>query len=182
MAKLASFRTTKASSVKAPHTRLKRVSGNAIGSRSKKIIACEQCNFMVIHSPASKTTNPNPESKPGDFLPGSKFKTGDKCPRCSGPFLRLFDSQAEFGRAQELKILKSKGYVTDLRYQVAYPLTCNNKVVAKYIADFVYFDTLTGNEVVEDVKPKGGLVTDVFILKKAMFEACYDRPIAIVER
>jgi Protein of unknown function (DUF1064) len=177
--KLASFRTTKAT---APHTRLKRVSGNAIGSRSKKIVACEQCNFMVIHSPASKTANPNPESKPGDFLPGSKFKTGSVCPRCDLPLLRLFDSQAEFGRAQELKILKSKGYVTDLRYQVPYPLTCNGRVVAKYIADFVYFDTILSKEIVEDVKPKGGLVTDVFILKKAMFEACYDRPIAIVER
>jgi hypothetical protein len=162
--------------------KLKRVSGNAIGAKSKKIIGCEYCNFMVINSPSVKSSNPNPESKPEDFLPGAKLKTGDACPRCALPKLRLYDSQAEFGRAQELKLLQTKGYITDLKFQIPYELSCNGIKVCSYISDFVYTDTSTDIEIVEDVKPKGGLVTDIFILKRKMFRACYGKDILIVER
>jgi hypothetical protein len=172
----AKFKTTKSGG------KLRRVSGNAIGAKSKKIVGCEYCNFMAINSPSKEQNNPNPESKPEDFLPGAKFKTGSVCPRCSLPLLRLFDSQAEFGRAQELKLLQKSGQITGLKFQVPYELTCNGIKVATYISDFVYNDAATNKEIVEDVKPRGGLVTDIFILKSKMFKACYGKDIYIVER
>ena len=66
--------------------------------------------------------------------------------------------------------------ITDLRRQVPYVLISaqrdeNGKVIereVKYIADFVYWQSINGNEwtfVVEDVK---GMKTDVYKLKKKL--------------
>jgi Protein of unknown function (DUF1064) len=179
------------------------VSGGAVGKRSKKIIGCEQCNHMELHSLPAGITAANTDPATAAILKkASPIKTGDTCPRCACPTLRVYDSQAEFSRAQELKILLSKGIITDLCFQVSYPLhavsfaTGKKEKVITYIADFTYnlvdknpaskqpllIDSLpTYTFVVEDVKPRG-ILTDIFVLKARHFKVEYGFPITIVEK
>ena len=88
-----------------------------------------------------------------------------------------FDSQKEACRWSELKILQEAGVISGLRTQVEYELLPvqkdeNGKVIehaAKYVADFVYCDALTGCWVVEDVNGyKKGAVYNIFVLKRKM--------------
>lgn len=51
-----------------------------------------------------------------------------------------------------LKLLRRKGEIRDLRLQVPYELNKGGTHSVKYYADFVYTDTITGEEVVMDVK------------------------------
>jgi hypothetical protein len=59
-----------------------------------------------------------------------------------------FASAKEAERYGELKLLQRGKQISDLRLQVRYKLVM--EVV--YVADFTYYDRLTGKEVVEDVK------------------------------
>ncbi len=70
-----------------------------------------------------------------------------------------FDSTGEGERYKFLKSKLAAGVIRDLRLQVKYELTPKyeekdgTKVRAmNYVADFVYFNVLTGEEVVEDFK------------------------------
>lgn len=183
-----------------PVARLRRVSGNAIGRNSKRILGCENCNFMQLHSPPPKSklpaSPPLPSTSTSTNSPSQPvtMSTGDKCPRCNLPCLRVYDSQAEFGRAQELKLARNSGLITDLQFQVPFALHAispdGKKVhLYKYVSDFTYYIPPSRSApdakpvyIVEDVKPKGGLVTDVFMMKKKHFEAEYGIDITIVER
>lgn len=79
-----------------------------------------------------------------------------------------FDSKKESMRYSQLKLYEKGGLISDLRLQVSYELipklVINGKTerAIKYVADFVYYDTVHKVEVVEDVK---GMITDVFKLK-----------------
>lgn len=83
----------------------------------------------------------------------------------------VFDSQIEYRRWCELKLLQRAGRISDLKRQVKYELIPSQrgkdgKVVEKsvtYIADFVYKEN--GQEVVEDAK---GVRTDVYIIKRKL--------------
>lgn len=100
----------------------------------------------------------------------------------------VFDSKHEYRRYQELRLLERCGAIKDLKRQVVYELIpvqrekstrvyskgrkkgqpIEGKVIEKavtYIADFVYTDTATGKEVVEDAK---GVRTREYILKRKM--------------
>lgn len=83
-----------------------------------------------------------------------------------------FDSKREAKRYQELKLLERAGAIRDLKRQVRYELIPAFDVGGKhyrptsYVADFVYTDTATGAEVVEDCK---GYRTDVYRLKAKLF-------------
>lgn len=80
-----------------------------------------------------------------------------------------FDSQREYARWCELKIMLGAGEIRDLHRQVRYDLKVNGVLVCYYVADFVY--TTVGNvTVVEDVK---GVRTGVFLLKKKLMKACW---------
>lgn len=87
-----------------------------------------------------------------------------------------FDSKKEARRWQELKLLERAGSINDLKRQVRYELIPAFDVGDKhyrptsYVADFVYTDTKSGTEVVEDVK---GVRTDVYRLKAKMFAHRY---------
>lgn len=87
-----------------------------------------------------------------------------------------FDSKLEANRYEQLKLLEKVGVIKDLVLQPEFELipkfTKNNKTYRKtsYIADFMYFDTLTNKTIVEDAK---GFKTDVYTLKKKMFEYKY---------
>lgn len=100
----------------------------------------------------------------------------------------VFDSKREYYRYIDLKFLERCGAISDLRRQVVYELIpvqrekstkvykkgrkkgqpIEGKIIEKavtYIADFVYTDSATGREVVEDVK---GVRTKEYILKRKM--------------
>lgn len=87
-----------------------------------------------------------------------------------------FDSRKEAKRYQELKLMERAGAIKDLRRQVRYELIPAFDVQGKhyrptsYVADFVYTDCKTGNEIVEDVK---GMRTDVYRIKAKLFAHRY---------
>lgn len=87
-----------------------------------------------------------------------------------------FDSKREKNRYMELKILEEAGLIKELELQKRFELQPsfkkNGKAYRKieYIADFCYFDNHLGKYICEDVK---GFKTDVYKLKKKMFEYVY---------
>ncbi len=92
-----------------------------------------------------------------------------------------FDSEAESLRYKELKIMEHQGLIAQLVLQPEFELlpkfkNCAGKTVQaiRYKADFKYWDVLNKKYVVEDVK---GMKTDVYKLKKKMFEYRYGIPI-----
>ena len=81
-----------------------------------------------------------------------------------------FASKAESRRYAELKLLARAGVIRNLETQPVFPITINGVTVAKYVADFVYFE---GEERrVEDVKSPATR-TAVYRLKKRIVEALY---------
>lgn len=79
-----------------------------------------------------------------------------------------FHSRKESLRYSQLKLYEKGGLIANLRTQVAYELipklVINGKAerAIKYVADFVYIDTVNNQEVVEDCK---GFKTDIYKLK-----------------
>lgn len=82
-----------------------------------------------------------------------------------------FHSKKEGRRYLELKAMLQAGLIEDLRRQVYYDLDVNGVHIAKYVADFVYFDTQRQEEVVEDPK---GVRTQVYKIKKRLMKAVHD--------
>lgn len=84
----------------------------------------------------------------------------------------VFDSKREAKRYQELKLMERAGAIKNLQRQVRFELIPAFDVDGKhyrptsYVADFVYTDTKSGKEVVEDCK---GFRTDIYRLKAKMF-------------
>ena len=80
-----------------------------------------------------------------------------------------FDSQGEYKRWRELKLLEKAGVIKNLQRQVTYELLPKQEYKGKtirsvkYVADFVYEQD--GEEVVEDFK---GARTDLYLLKKKL--------------
>lgn len=100
----------------------------------------------------------------------------------------VFDSKREYYRYMDLMLLLKCGAISDLKRQVVYELIpaqrekstrvykkgrkkgqpIEGKIIEKaviYIADFVYIDTATGKEVVEDAK---GMRTKDYIIKRKL--------------
>ena len=80
-----------------------------------------------------------------------------------------FDSQREYKRWCELKLLQKAGKISQLQRQVKYVLIPRQKRddgtferPVTYIADFQYYD---GSAVVEDSK---GVRTDAYIIKRKL--------------
>jgi hypothetical protein len=93
-----------------------------------------------------------------------------------------FHSRKESMRYGQLKLYEKGGLISDLRLQVSYELipklVINGKTerAIKYIADFVYFDTVHKVEIVEDVK---GMITDIFKLKYRLMKLIHNIDIKI---
>lgn len=93
-----------------------------------------------------------------------------------------FHSRKESVRYSQLKLYEKGGLIANLRLQVPYELipklVINGKTerAVKYVADFVYIDTVNGKEVVEDVK---GMITDVFKLKYKLMKQVHGIDIKI---
>jgi hypothetical protein len=80
-------------------------------------------------------------------------------------------------RYSQLKLYEKGGLIKDLRLQVSYELipklVINGKTerTIKYVADFVYIDTVNDKEIVEDVK---GMITDIFKIKYRLMKQIHN--------
>lgn len=99
-----------------------------------------------------------------------------------------FDSKKEYVRWCELKLMEQSGLIEDLQRQVPFVLipaqyedmeiTDKNgkKIIKKklleracsYLADFVYIDSESGKQVVEDTKSKATITPEYIIKRKLM--------------
>jgi hypothetical protein len=88
----------------------------------------------------------------------------------------VYDSKKEYKRHMELMLLQRAGEIHDLKRQVKYELIPKQEGerAVCYVADFVYTDTRTGEEIVEDCK---GFRTDVYKLKAKIFRYRYGKKI-----
>lgn len=88
----------------------------------------------------------------------------------------VYDSKKEYKRHMELMLLQRAGEISDLKRQVKYELIPkqDGERAVTYVADFVYKDSRTGEEVVEDCK---GFRTDVYKLKAKIFRYRYGKKI-----
>ncbi|RQT38682.1 DUF1064 domain-containing protein [Burkholderia contaminans] len=91
-----------------------------------------------------------------------------------------FDSEKERSRWFHLNQLQSAGLIRDLELQVAFVLTDRMQRddgtwerASKYVADFVYVDAETGNQVVEDVKSVATRKNPTYIQKRKTMLARY---------
>ena len=90
-----------------------------------------------------------------------------------------FASKKEAKRYQELKWLEKANEISELRLQVPFELQPSFKKYGKtyrkieYIADFVYYDVKQDKYIVEDVKGSKTTRTEVYLLKKKIFEYKY---------
>lgn len=88
-----------------------------------------------------------------------------------------FHSRKESLRYSQLKLYEKGGLIKDLRLQVPYELipklVINDKTerAIKYVADFVYIDTVNGKEIVEDVK---GYKDRVYLLKYRLMKMIHN--------
>ncbi len=78
-----------------------------------------------------------------------------------------FASRREANRWCELKLMEKAGLISDLQRQVQFEIVPKtDKYRARYyVADFVYIDAKTGDNVIEDAK---GCRTQTYQLKKAL--------------
>lgn len=101
-----------------------------------------------------------------------------------------FDSLAECERYKELKILQATRNIRHLELQPRFGLTMSrihktdwaSQLICHYVADFAYDEFINGKwvYVVEDVKGGKATQTDVFKLKRKMFEFQYNTKIRII--
>ena len=92
---------------------------------------------------------------------------------------KIFDSKKEAKRYCELIKLEQAGLIKDLETQKKFLLLDSFKKNGKtykqisYYADFVYFDVYSKKTIVEDVKASKYFKTEVYKLKKKLFEYKY---------
>ena len=84
-----------------------------------------------------------------------------------------FDSKAEAARYAELKLMLRAGTIEQLAVHVPFLLTVGGILIAKYEADFVYYDTVTRVRIVEDVK-SNGTKTREYVIKKRLMKAIHN--------
>ena len=89
-----------------------------------------------------------------------------------------FDSKRECLRYQQLKLMEKAGEITDLEVHPSYDVVINGEPVRYSVSkrpisielDFLYFDKVKGQKVVEDVKGRDNAVSRI---KRALFEHIY---------
>lgn len=90
-----------------------------------------------------------------------------------------FDSKLEARRYVQLMEMLRHGLIRGLLRQVKYSLDVNGKKIGSYIADFVYTDTKTDAEVIEDAN---GVLTPLYRRSKKHFEAQYGKVITEITK
>ena len=79
-----------------------------------------------------------------------------------------FDSQAEYARFRELRLLARSGKIQSLQVHPRFDLSVNGVRICRYYGDFGYMRGST--YVVEDIK---GARTQVYRIKRALMLACH---------
>lgn len=97
----------------------------------------------------------------------SRSKYGNKKVQFDG---FTFDSNKEFRRYCQLKLMEKAGEIKNLKIHQRYPIYVNGMKVCSYESDFEYIDSC-GEKQVEDAK---GFRTRDFILKKKLMLAAYN--------
>lgn len=82
-----------------------------------------------------------------------------------------FDSKKEATRYRELQLLLKAGEIGLLQLQVPFELNEGGSHSLKYVADFVYIRTKTGEKVIEDAK---GYRTEIYRKKKRLMKKVHD--------
>lgn len=85
-----------------------------------------------------------------------------------------FDSEKEAKRYGQLKMMQKAGMIAFLKLQEKYDLVVNENKVCSYIADFVYTDAKTGQEVVEDVKSEMTRKLPLYRMKKKLMKQVFN--------
>jgi hypothetical protein len=85
--------------------------------------------------------------------------------KVTAPDGQVFDSQKEYNRWCNLRLLERAGKITDLKRQIPYELIPkqDGERACTYVADFVYYED--GNLVVEDCK---GFCTEAYRIKRKL--------------
>ena len=83
----------------------------------------------------------------------------------TAPDGQVFDSQKEYSRWCNLRLLERAGKITDLKRQIPYELIPkqDGERACTYVADFVYYED--GKLVVEDCK---GFRTEAYRIKRKL--------------
>jgi len=81
-----------------------------------------------------------------------------------------YHSKKEAKRGDELKLMQFAGEIENLREQVPYVLipAQEGERSIKYVADFVYWDKRTNEEIVEDVKSNITKKLDSYVMKRKL--------------
>lgn len=79
----------------------------------------------------------------------------------------VFDSMKEANRYKELRLLLKVGEIGLLKRQVEYELNPGGTYSLKYVSDFEYIITATGEHIVEDTK---GFLTKVYKKKRRLMK------------
>jgi hypothetical protein len=101
----------------------------------------------------------------GDNDQGGRLKYGNTTLEHDGI---VFDSKKELKRWKELLIMQKAGLIGLLQRQVWYTVLIDELPICTYIADHVYRDAVTGEQVVEDVKSDITRKLPTYRLKKKM--------------
>lgn len=116
---------------------------------------------------SSKVAGINPQLfEKVEELPAKRSKYGNSKTVVDGI---EFDSAKEAIHYKTLRLLLKSGDIGLLRCQVEYELNPGGRSI-KYIADFVYIKTDTGETIVEDVKSKITKKLPVYRMKKKLME------------
>ena len=81
----------------------------------------------------------------------------------------LHDSRFEAGYCDDLHLLQRAGEIKGIKNQVTYDLKVNGRQICTHRVDFV----VTNNAGIEEVHECKGFGTEVWRIKKKLFEACY---------
>ena len=99
-----------------------------------------------------------------------------------------FDSKLEAKRYMELRLLEKAGKIRDLEIHPSFVIipafTKHGKKYreTRYIADFAYINTATGNYTIEDTKSPITTENAVYKLKKKLFEMKYPWTITEIKK
>lgn len=88
------------------------------------------------------------------------------------------DSKTEANYYAALKLRERANEVTDIELQRWYDLIVNGVLVARYRADFVFFDRICCARRIVDTK---GVVTRDFRMKQKLMKACHGLEIEVVK-
>lgn len=128
-----------------------RVNGSDAAKRARKVFVCRGCGLWHY------------DKKPAQCL----AKT------CGRLDFDMFDSIGEAKRWARLQLLQQVGEISELRRQVPFALMTVGRAGlavkwAEYVADFVYVETATGQQVIGDHKPVAGMSPDAALKIRCM--------------